>query len=110
MERFVYPPKEMWASLCRRPLQDDPQVRARVESILSRVRSEGDAALRALSIEIDRRDVTLEVTEQDFRDAAQKVSGAVKEAIRQAAANIRAAVKSLFGPGGSFRRPSPGKI
>ena len=90
MERFVYPPKEMWASLCRRPLQDDPQVRARVESILSRVRSEGDAALRALSIEIDRRDVALEVTEQDFRDAAQKVSDAVKEAIRQAAANIRA--------------------
>ena len=27
-----------------------------------------------------------------------------------AAANIRAAIKSLFGPGGSFRSPSPGEI
>jgi len=90
MERFVYPPKSLWASLCRRPLQDDPQVRARVESILSRVRSEGDAALRALSIEIDRRDVDLEVTEEALSAAAQQVSAAVKDAIAAAAANIRA--------------------
>ena len=90
MERFVYPPKDLWASLCRRPLQDDPQVRARVESILSRVRSEGDAALKALSIEIDRRDVELEVSPQALQDAAFKVKPEVREAIRQAAANIRA--------------------
>ena len=90
MERFVYPPQDQWAGLCRRPLQDDPQVRARVESILSRVRREGDAALRALSLEIDRRDVALEVTERDFDAAALNVSDEVKDAIRQAAANIRA--------------------
>lgn len=90
MERFVNPPRDQWASLCRRPLQDDPQVRTRVEAILSRVRSEGDAALRALSLEIDRRDVALEVTERDFDAAALNVSDEVKDAIRQAAANIRA--------------------
>ena len=90
MERFVYPPKAVWPSLCRRPLQDDPQVRARVESILARVRSEGDAALKALSIEIDRRDVALEVSVEAFRNAEMRVSPAVREAIRQAAANIRA--------------------
>ena len=90
MERFVYPPQAQWASLCRRPLQDDPQVRTRVESILERVRTGGDAALHALSIEIDRRDVVLEVSREELDAAAQKVAAEVKAAIQQAAANIRA--------------------
>lgn len=90
MERFVNPPQEQWDTICRRPLQDDPQVRARVESILARVRTGGDAALRALSQEIDRRDVALAVTEPELAAAAQHVSDDVKAAIRQAAANIRA--------------------
>ena len=62
MDLFLNPPKSQWDALCQRPLQDDPVVRSRVESILSRVRNEGDAALEALSREIDGRAVALEVT------------------------------------------------
>lgn len=90
MERFIYPPQTQWSTICRRPLRDDSQVRSRVESILARVRSEGDSALRALSLEIDRRDVALAVTEAELAAVAEKVSAEVKAAITQAAANIRA--------------------
>ena len=90
MQRFVYPPKDLWPSICRRPLQDDPQVRARVENILSRVQRDGDAALRALSVEIDRRETVLAVSGQELAAAEAKVPAAVREAISRAAANIRA--------------------
>ena len=90
MDILLYPPQSQWASLCRRPLQDDPQVRTRVASILERVQREGDSALRALSVEIDGRDAALEVTPEQLRATAAQVRPAVQEAIRQAAANIRA--------------------
>lgn len=90
MDILLYPPKSQWAALCRRPLQDDPQVRARVASILERVQREGDSALRALSIEIDGRDPALEVTPEQLCASTGQVKPAVREAIRQAADNIRA--------------------
>ena len=90
MDILLYPPKSQWAALCRRPLQDDPQVRTRVASILERVQREGDSALRALSIEIDGRDTALEVTPEQLCASTGKVKPAVREAIRQAAGNIRA--------------------
>ena len=90
MEITLYPPKSLWPSLCRRPLRDDPQLRARVEDILSRVREDGDAALRQLSMEIDRREVEIAVSEAELEAAEAKVSADVREAILKAAANIRA--------------------
>jgi histidinol dehydrogenase len=90
MDILINPPKSQWDALCQRPLQDDPVVRSRVESILSRVRNEGDAALEALSREIDGRAVALEVTPEQLRASAGLVRPAVREAISQAAANIRA--------------------
>ena len=99
MKIFDHPAQSQWAELCARTRKDDPQVAARVDAILERVRTEGDAALQALSLEIDRRPLAvlpgeeglpLEVPASDIAAAAARVRPEVREAIATAAGHIRA--------------------
>ncbi|MBR1575727.1 MAG: histidinol dehydrogenase [Bacteroidales bacterium] len=91
MELILNPPHSEWARLCERPADDNAPVRARVEAILERVRTQGDQALRDLSREIDGIPLeTLEVSEAEFAEAEAQVSEAVKAAIEAAEAHIRA--------------------
>ena len=85
------PSRDTWEALCRRPASDNPVVLERVKGILQRVKEQGDEALRALSQEIDGRPLdAIEVSKADIKRAEESVSPAVKEAIAQAAQNIRA--------------------
>ncbi|MDY6464707.1 MAG: histidinol dehydrogenase [Bacteroidales bacterium] len=99
MKIFDHPAQSQWAELCARTRKDDPQVAARVDAILERVRTEGDAALQALSLEIDRRPLAvqpgeeglpLEVPASDIAAAAARVRPEVRAAIVTAASHIRA--------------------
>lgn len=99
MKIFDHPAQSQWAELCARTRKDDPQVAARVDAILERVRTEGDAALQALSLEIDRRPLAvlpgeeglpLEVPASDIAAAAARVRPEVRAAIATAAGHIRA--------------------
>ena len=91
LEVFFNPPREQWEVLCRRPSSENPVVRERVQDILCRVREQGDEALRALSLEIDKRPLdAIEVSADEIREASEKVSEPVKRAIAAAEANIRA--------------------
>ena len=91
MNIYENPGRELWPELCRRPSQSDPALRDRVNAIIERVRSGGDQALRELALEIDgRAPESIRVSTDTIRHAREAVSPAVKEAIRQAAANIRA--------------------
>ncbi len=91
MELYINPARDRWEALCRRPASDNDLVRQRVESILRRVREQGDEALRALSMEIDGRPLqAVEVTAEQVRAASERVSPAVKDAIAAAERNIRA--------------------
>ena len=91
LEVFFNPPREQWEALCRRPSSENPVVRERVQDILRRVREQGDEALRALSLEIDKRPLdAIEVSADEVREASEKVSEPVKRAIAAAEANIRA--------------------
>ena len=84
------PPRNEWEVLCRRPATENPVVLERVKGILSRVKEQGDEALRALSLEIDGRPLeAIELSPAQIRQAEEKVSPAVKAAIAQAAAHIR---------------------
>ena len=90
MDCYDNPPRERWAELCLRPAHENPVVKERVEAILKRVREEGDEALRALSLEIDGRPLdAIEVSADEIREASERVSDAVKEAVAQAAEHIR---------------------
>lgn len=91
MQLILNPPVGEWKQLCERPSEDNPVVRERVEAILARVRKDGDAALRALSQEIDGVALgALEVSEAEFTEAEREVSAPVKAAIEAAIRNIRA--------------------
>ena len=85
------PSRDTWEALCRRPASDNPVVLERVKGILQRVKEQGDQALRALSREIDSRPLeTIEVSQAEIRQAEERISTAVKAAIANAAAHIRA--------------------
>ena len=85
------PSRDTWEALCRRPASDNPVVLERVKGILQRVKEQGDEALRALSQEIDGRPLdAIEVSKADIKRAEESVSPAVKAAVADAAAHIRA--------------------
>jgi histidinol dehydrogenase len=91
MNIYQNPEPQTWASLCRRAEQDNSLIAERVESIVERVATQGDAALLALAEQIDGVKLSsLAVTEQEFSDAERKVSDEVKAAIEQAVNNIEA--------------------
>ena len=91
MNIFVNPPRGEWADLCRRAEQDNSLIEARVQAIVDRVAREGDAALKALAKDIDGVEIaSLKVSEEEFVEAAEKVSPEVKAAIEVARKNISA--------------------
>ena len=90
MKIYDNPARSSWESICKRPTADDPVVRERVEAIIDRVRTGGDRALEELSMEIDGRcPERFEVSREEIAEAAAMVSDEVRQAIRNAAANIR---------------------
>ena len=54
MKPFLYPPKETWDDLCKRPVMDMSSLDNTVKSIIDRVRSEGDKALREYTLKFDK--------------------------------------------------------
>lgn len=92
MKIHTHPPRAEWDSLLARPLQaENDTIRRRVEEIVERVRTDGDAALRELADRFDgvRLD-GLAVTEREFAEADKAVDDALKTAVRQAYDNIAA--------------------
>ncbi|MDE6500212.1 MAG: histidinol dehydrogenase [Rikenella sp.] len=92
MKIYTHPPRDEWDALLARPLQaESDTIRRRVEEIVERVRTDGDAALRELADRFDgvRLD-GLAVTEREFAEADKAVDDALKTAVRQAYDNIAA--------------------
>ena len=82
---------EQRAALARPAQTRAESLRSGVEQIIARVRADGDGALRELSARFDRCAIdTIEVSEQEFRDAETRLAPALKSAIEEAAARIDA--------------------
>lgn len=91
MELLINPARKDWPSLCLRPSSDNSEVVKRVNSIIERVRKDGDLALKQLAEEIDSfTPNSLEVTKDEVLEASNKVSAEVKQAIETAGRNIAA--------------------
>lgn len=92
MQLYSYPEPGTWPALLQRPAAAEaPQVAARVRAIFEQVRTGGDAALLALTTELDKATLTsLLVSEAEFAAAAAQVPTELQAAIRQAKANIEA--------------------
>lgn len=86
----VNPPKASWTGLCARPSLQTPTIEARVDAILERVRTQGDAALFDYTTQFDGVELTqLQVSAQELQTATASVSDRLKAAIEVAAANIK---------------------
>lgn len=91
MKIYYNPLRSEREDLCRRGGIDNAGVLKTVEQILDDVKERGDNALRELTLRIDGVELdSLRVSDQEISEAADAVSPELKEAIRQAAANIEA--------------------
>ncbi len=84
-----YPPSSDWNELFKRPVINVGSLFSSVREILEGVQSEGDEALRRFTEKFDGVYIeNLLVSEAEIEDAASTLSPELKDAIRQAAANI----------------------
>lgn len=88
---YINPLKDTWRELCVRNIPDDEAVTASVRAIVSRVRREGDAALRAYAKEFDHATIdALELSPAERAAADAAVTPDVARAIDEAIHNITA--------------------
>lgn len=93
MKIYLNPGREQWRALSQRAkAAENKQVEETVASILKRVESDGDRALRELALEIEKREVTgdFKVSESEFEEAEKSLPPSLKDAIEMAVENISA--------------------
>ena len=96
--------------LLERTTSSDPVVRERVAGIVSRVRREGDAALRALATELDGVTLdALEVPRARWLRALDRIEPPLRKALERAARNIESA-HAAFRPVAQEIETEPGVI
>lgn len=92
IKRYIEPDRSLWRELVTRVTTDDESIKARVESILYKVRTGGDAALLSIIEEIEkvRPKDGIEVSAEEVKEAESLVPQNLKDAITEASANITA--------------------
>ena len=89
MRNIIYPKKETWAKILKRPTQTVKEIETTVNQVFEDVQKNGDTAIKKYTKKFDKVAVpTLQVTEEEINIAVEAVSFELKEAIQQAAANI----------------------
>lgn len=89
MKLYKYPSKTDWSTLLSRPAMSIEEIEKQVQPILKAVQKDGDAALRAFSLQFDGADIeSFLVSEEEFTVAEQIVSPELKESISIAIDNI----------------------
>jgi histidinol dehydrogenase len=89
MNIIEYPPRESWERLCTRPILSMSSLDIPVRSILTRVKKEGDKAIRDYSRQFDRVAlVDIKVQKAEIDDSLSRVNDDIKRAINIAKSNI----------------------
>ena len=97
-------------TLLERTTSSDPAVRGRVAGIVERVRREGDAALRALALELDGVSLdALEVPKAQWARALDTVGAPLRRAMERSARNIETA-HAAFRPEAQEITTEPGVV
>lgn len=90
MKTILYPQREEWEALLKRPEVEVEAVRETVNQVLARVRAEGDRAVLDYEAQFDGVALeSLAVTEAELDEAEESVSISLKAAILLAQQNIR---------------------
>ena len=89
MRNIIYPKKETWSEILKRPTQTVKEIETTVNQVFEDVQNNGDTAIKKYTKKFDKVAVTsLKVTQEEISIAVEAVSSELKEAIQQAAANI----------------------
>ena len=89
MENIIYPPKETWTGLCKRPLIDVPNLEKPVRLIIHKVKTEGDRALREYARQFDKVELDeIKVSREELVESASLVPPKLIKAVETAKKNI----------------------
>lgn len=89
MKVIKYPSREQWDEILTRPALDVEQLRATVNSVLDKVRTEGDAAVKEFELAFDKVQLeSVAVSEEEWIEAESLVSSDLKAALELAHENI----------------------
>ncbi len=89
MQKVLYPTKDTWSELLKRPVFDATSLEERVVPILQSVKENGDAALKAMTHKFDGVELqTILVSKEELAEATSLVSQELKDAIEIARVNI----------------------
>jgi len=89
MRNIIYPKKETWFEILKRPTQTVKEIETTVNQVFEDVQKNGDTAIKKYTKKFDKVAVTtLKVTQEEISIAVEAVSSELKKAIQQAATNI----------------------
>lgn len=89
MKVVLYPQRQEWDELLKRPVQKFKKVEEIVEPILKKVKKKGDKALLKFALEYDHVELDqLQATGEEIVKAESKLSQHLKDAIKVAQSNI----------------------
>ena len=90
MNIIKYPEREQWKEIVERPHLDVSQLNQTVAAVLADVKARGDEAVKGYELKFDHVDLpTLEVTEEEMKEAEKTVSASLRKAIELAHQNIK---------------------
>lgn len=91
MQIIINPDKSVWDKMCERNAPSDDKVIESVRGIVAEVRHSGDEALRRFAHDFDHADITdIELSAEERKQLAAKVTPQVRQAIDAALVNISA--------------------
>jgi histidinol dehydrogenase len=89
MKIYNNPSPDTWPAIAERPQLSLEFLESAVKNILNRVKKSGDAGIRELTLQFDKTQVDqLLVSKNEVKEADQRLSSELKQAIQIAAANI----------------------
>ncbi len=90
MIEYIYPQKNEWNSIIKRPHLELTALYSTVNTVLGDIRKDGDKAIMKYEGMFDHVNLlSLQVTEKEIKEASQRVSGELLEAMRLAYHNIK---------------------
>lgn len=89
MKVIEYPEREEWKNILTRPAMDVEKLRNTVSTVLNKIRTEGDAAVKEYELAFDKVLLnTLAVSKEEMQEAEMLVDEKLKSAIELAHENI----------------------
>jgi len=89
MNKILYPKRENWTKILKRPTATFDNIVPLVQEIFSEIQKNGDKAIRKYTLKFDKVDLSnFEVSSNEIEEAEKVISKELKEAIQLAKRNI----------------------